>query len=460
MSAQHALARLKRLLLSIVEAGAARGIAISAILAGLGAAVSLGMVSALAQSMPEAEFGIFVGWMNTLLFLAVVAAFGQETMFIRSWNEFIVAGRFDRAKGLLIFGLGTSLIGWFIVTLVLSAAAWWLDLGLQVLLPLLLFLLAQTLCLITSQAARITAGIVAGVLHREITWRCIILLVLAYAAWLAPSHTSLSPSSFFLIAAGGLFLGVLLQVRSTFRALPPQVFSATAEIDVAVWSRRSARMWLAALLEAASQFLDVALVAIILSPRDAAIYFACQKFAAIFFILADAFGLYSSRQISSLYYSGSIGALQDMLRHLSVLMLPLCLIGMVLLAVGGSTFLQIFGASYSNHVAILLLLSSGTAIFTLGGPASNLLMLTGHETAYLRTLAIGTLVRYAGVILAGTTAGLVGAAFANAAALIAITLVLSVLCRSLIGVDPSVLSLLSWPRAHADANQRNRTTDN
>jgi O-antigen/teichoic acid export membrane protein len=88
-------------------------------------------------------------------------------------------------------------------------------------------------------------------------------------------------------------------------------------------------------------------------------------------------------------------------------------------------------------------LSIGTATAALGGPLTHLLLLTGRESTYIRVLAVGTLARYAGIVCFGWFAGLAGAAIANAVAMVLVTLVLTVLCRRLVGVDPSILVLAS-----------------
>jgi O-antigen/teichoic acid export membrane protein len=435
---QLSATRLSVRLRPLLESDAARGAAVSATLTGLAAVASFGMLTVLARSMPESDFGLIAGWMNTLLFLSVVSVFGQETMFVRSWNEFVHAGRFDCARGILLFGAGMSLLGCSVVSVCLIGASWYLGLDRELVVGLVLFLLAQTLCLFSSQTARITAGMAAGVLHREITWRVLILLAVAWFIYAGAGFTSLA---FFYIAASGIMLATILQVRSTIAALPREVVGASAQMEAPRWLKRSFRMWLAALLEAASQYLDVVIIAVFLSPRDAAIYFICLKLASIFLMLGDAFGLYSSRQISFLYHRSDHRSLQSMLKQLSGLMLCLCLPGFLGVSAGGSLLLQIFGAPYVDQHAILVVLCIGTVAVALGGPVTHVLLLTGHETAYIRTLAAMTLLRYASIACLGWFAGLLGAVVANAACMVILTLVLIFLCRRLVGVDPSALVL-------------------
>ncbi len=162
---------------------ATMGAAVSVILTGLAAITSFAMLTALARSMSAADFGLLAGWMNALLFLSVVAVFGQETVFVRHWNEFVQQRQFGRARGLLLFGIGVSTVGAALVAVGIYMASPWFAASRELMVALLLFLFAQTLCLFSSQTARITAGIASGVIHREITWRCMVLLGIAWFAY-------------------------------------------------------------------------------------------------------------------------------------------------------------------------------------------------------------------------------------------------------------------------------------
>ena len=409
-------------------------------LTGLAAIASFGMLTALARSMSAGDFGLLAGWMNALLFLSVVAVFGQETVFVRHWNEFVQQRQFGRARGLLLFGAGICALGAALVAVGICLASPWFSASRGLMIAVLLFLFAQTLCLFSSQTARITAGVASGVVHREITWRCIVLLGVA---WFAYNDTPFTLLSFFCLATGGLLLAVILQARSTIASVPPQVLVTKPEIDVPSWLARSSRMWMAALLEASSQYLDVVVVAAILSSLDVANYFVCVKLAALFLMLNDAFALYSSRRISSLYHRGELRSLQSLLKQLSLLIFALIVCSLLFVAVAGDLLLGIFGPTYQAQHFILIVLCIGTATVALGGPASYLLLLTGHETAYIRTLASFTVFRYAFIGCSGLLFGLVGVVTASAVAMILLTFTLIFLCRKLVNVDPSILAFLS-----------------
>lgn len=435
--AQLSARRMSGLIRGILRNEATAGAAVSVMLTALAAMASFGMLSALARSMSAADFGLLASWMNALLFLSVVAVFGQETIFVRYWNEFVQRRQFGRARGLLVFGVGVSTLGASLFAVGIYVASPWLAVSREMMVALLLFLFAQTLCLFSSQTARITAGIASGVVHREITWRCLVLLGLAWFVYTGAPFTTLT---FFYLAAVGLMLAVLLQVISTIASLPRQVISSKPEIDGPSWLAKSSRMWMAALLEASSQYLDVVVVAAILSSLDVANYFVCIKLAALFLMLNDAFSLYSSRRISFLYHSGELHALQLLLKQLAMLIFILIACSFLFVLVAGDVLLGLFGATYAAQHATLIGLCIGTATVALGGPASYLLLLTGHETAYIRTMASFTVFRYALIGCSGFLFGLYGVVAASAVAMIFLTFTLVFLCRKLVRIDPSIFA--------------------
>lgn len=202
-------------------------------------------------------------------------------------------------------------------------------------------------------------------------------------------------------------------------------------------------MWMAALLEASSQYLDVVVVAAVLSSLDVANYFVCVKLAALFLMLNDAFALYSSRRISFLYHRGELRSLQSLLKQLSLLIFALIASSLLFVVIAGDLLLGIFGPAYAAHHSILIMLCIGTATVALGGPATYLLLLTGHERAYIRTLASFTVFRYALIGCAGLVFGLAGVVAASAVAMILLTITLIFLCRKLVNVDPSILAFLN-----------------
>src|SRR5262249_58085870 len=92
------------LLTGTVLKGSASALAIK-----LAAAIAgFAMFALSSRYMEPASFGSFAIIFNAMSFLAVVALCGQETLIVRSWDEYRGSNRPDLARGALTFGVGVA----------------------------------------------------------------------------------------------------------------------------------------------------------------------------------------------------------------------------------------------------------------------------------------------------------------------------------------------------------------
>src|SRR5258705_8009777 len=81
------------------------------------------MFALLSRHMEPAAFGTLAIIFNAVSFLAVVALCGQETLIVRSWDEYCRTGRPELARGALEVGAQIVLAA-ALLTAGASAAAW------------------------------------------------------------------------------------------------------------------------------------------------------------------------------------------------------------------------------------------------------------------------------------------------------------------------------------------------
>jgi O-antigen/teichoic acid export membrane protein len=245
----------------------------------------------------------------------------------------------------------------------------------------------------------------------------------------------------------GQFVGIL-------RSLPPETRRIAAAADVKVWAQRSLPMWAAAFLDASSQYLEVILIGLLLNPVAAGGYFVAARLANVFAMIAGGMANYSATTIASLFARGHRPELQQSLRMVSLTVVGLVAAGLLVVFLGGHFLLMIFGASYADQHAILVLLSAGTAVAALGGPAMYVLLLTGHESLYSKVVVVVLVLRVLALFVFTPTYGAIAAALAWSASLIVTTVALNLVCRRLVGIDPSVMSLVdltTWRTAATPA---------
>jgi O-antigen/teichoic acid export membrane protein len=120
---------------------------------------------------------------------------------------------------------------------------------------------------------------------------------------------------------------------------------------------------------------------------------------------------------------------------------------LLLIYVFGGALLTIFGARFSSDYSTLVVLSTACFIMSTCGSASVILLTTGQEKLYSRIIGVATLLRVALTTLLAWRFGAVGAACGWALVNTPLFMLLSVICKREVGVDPSILSVLAPLRA-------------
>src|SRR3954471_20579348 len=81
-----------------------------------GSILGFAMFALAARSMETHDFGTLAVIFNAMSFLAVIAACGQETLIVRSWDEYCGSERPALARGALQFGVNLTVVASFLVT--------------------------------------------------------------------------------------------------------------------------------------------------------------------------------------------------------------------------------------------------------------------------------------------------------------------------------------------------------
>ena len=112
----------------------------------------------------------------------------------------------------------------------------------------------------------------------------------------------------------------------------------------------------------------------------------------------------------------------------------------------GEWVLSFFGPAYAEGTLVLVLLALGLLFDAATGPSKIVMMMTGHERAYVGIFGIimglGFLVQIAVIPIFG----IVGAAAANMGARIIAQVAIALWCRFRIGLDTSLVGVLAISR--------------
>lgn len=421
----------------------AQGLAVSIFIQAGGGLVAFAMFSLAARVLSSVDFGHLAMWLSICQMGSVVAILGQEMFILRSLNQYIVADEPALAKGALLFSI--TIVSTVPILLSLIGSLEFLASGtpLSLVAAMGLFLVASSILALTSHVARSIVGIVVSDGTRELLWRSLVVAALM-AIILAGGKIQIE--RFFLLASAAIGVSICIQFFAIQRKMPANIVHATARWKIRDWSRMSFGFWMSTILDTINQYLDVVLIYWLLDPVAAGAYFIASRLANMFATILSAVHSYATRRIPALYFSHKFTELDQTLKSMSEIVLLCVVIGITVIGFGASTILGLFGPTFVSYKWTLFILTTGTALFALGGPAAAVLLITGHEARYPWIVGINMILRFLGFAVLIPMFGLNGAALSTATSLVIVTIALNVLCRRWVGVDPSVLILLRSKR--------------
>lgn len=431
--------KLRHLLGAVVDRHLSQGVVLTICLQFGGAVVSFAMYSLAARILSPADFGHLAMWLCVCQMGSVAAMLGQEMFILRSLNEYAVADEPELAKGALLFSAGIVATVPLLLALVIGGVGVFL-LGEQPQLMVAtgLFLIACSSISLSSHIGRSTVSVLLAEGMRDFFWRSIVVAVMV---GLIVSSTIIQIHQFFLLSSAGVALALGIQVTAILRRLPRDVLRARPRWHLPLWVRTSSGFWASSILETINQFFDVVIVYWFLDPVSAGAYFVASRIANMFAVPLGALHNVSTRRIPALYFAGKTDELSAMLKLMAEMMLLCVAGGIALLLLGADHILALFGPAFVAQKWTLITLALGTAFYSAGGPAPSVLMIAGQERRYPWIVASNILLRFLGFAIFIPLFGLWGAALAATLSLAIVTIVLNVLCRRWLGLDPSVLFL-------------------
>jgi O-antigen/teichoic acid export membrane protein len=436
---------------SIFTSDVLRGSATALSIKFSGSILGFAMFALAARHMDSAAFGSLAIIFNSMSFLAVTALCGQETLIVRSWDEYCGSRRPALARGALRFGLTIVLSSSLLMAVVVGItwSVWDRDAAPMLIIASCVFLFAQSLTSFNGQFSRVAAGIFVGDSPREILWRVLVVATIAAYHALQSRFTAVA---FFFTAAAALLFSVCVQAWWVSRVLPASVLQSKPQTDVPAWIPRSFRMWLSALLDTANQYLEVIVIGFFLGPAVAALYFVATRITNVFSMIAASMTGYATSRISALYHTGARDELQQTLRSLAVIAALLAGGAFLAIVFGGKWLLWSFGTIYVSSYPALIVLAMGGVFSALTGPAAYLLLLTGNEGAYPRIMAAGLCARFLLIAALAPSFGLMGAAIAWSISAAGLSLALVLACYRLVRIDPSLAGAI-WRRLQPSPRQ-------
>jgi O-antigen/teichoic acid export membrane protein len=398
----------------------------------------------LSRLMGAEDYGFFAFGLSLATILAIGANFGQQTAILRYWPEAMVAGRPDvalralRSGGALTIGAGIAVgLGLAAVAALVAAGGRGPVLHLYAAAALVLPL---ALAEYWSAALRAQGSVWTGLAPRDIVWRLGLPLGAA-ALWYA--GVGLSGWAALLLTTAILALSLTLQY----------VLARTRRYEIAAGTRGLRAYWgehgaasrsffLGTVLDSAALNMDIIFVGLLVAPAAAGVYFNAFRTAGLITLFMFAITLVVAPMVAQHFHAGELRKAQAITALCAWAGFLFSLVVFVGFLLFGDQIMSLFGGNHEQGALLLVILSVGLLVDAATGPSRIVLMMTGHERAYVRifgAVIVAGIIVEVPVIMA---TGVIGAAIVNSLARVAAQLAIAWYARRRIGLDTTLLGAL------------------
>lgn len=412
------------------------------------AALSFLMFAGIARSLDQAGFGLIGTAFSLATIAAAVGSMGQRVTAIRLVAAYDEQGRAAERSGLMRFSYVVLASGTLVAGIL---AVIWVRRQSEVPtnLPFLLGIVALSLALgiadLQSRVLRPISGIVLTLLPKDVVWRLGIFLVGIFTV-VSGATNGLSPTGWLWVMAVSLFAVIIVQFSAFDRLHRPQSpIRGAVKYRVREWSAESIAPWFAIIVITGGPSLAVVLVGTTLSLETSGPFFATVRIAQLLALFMLAIEVVLSPNISRDIVAGRFDKLQDSCRTSAILGAGFAFGGWLVFVVAGDVVLNVFRDGFGVEHKALVIISFAYLVNTAAGPTAPLLLMSGRAKELARYQMISWSIGLAALIPAIRAFGTIGAAICLAAADIAWNLAAWRSIRKTMGIEPTVLSVISTP---------------
>jgi O-antigen/teichoic acid export membrane protein len=368
-----------------------------------------------ARLMPISLYGSFSFGLSVGSVVALLCALGHPSLVMRTVAQYSATGDYGLVKGICLYAINRTLVAILIAGLVLLTLVLFSDpLRPELTTGLIFAILVVVLYppgIIRGNAARGLAAIPCGILPEEVVRPVAFVGLLALASLLVSIDANVSATLFAV--AGVLSLAVGLWCLG--HKLPFKWNVVSAEYHSDRWRRTSSKMLIGSVFQELLSRTDVIALGIVASMSVAAQYTAAAKVVLIsVFFLRVVDVLYAPR-IAVAHARADRDALRQAVRQSAQISFVASLPLIVALLAVPEWFLSAFGAEYLEGGSVLRILALGQFVNAATGSVGFALLMTGHESAFVRVVAFSTMLNVAGHLVVTTSFGIMGAAWVTAA---------------------------------------------
>ena len=395
----------------------------------------------LSRLMGVEEYGYFAFGLSLATILAIGANYGQQTAILRYWPAEMVAGKPDRALNALRSGGAITVLASVAVMVLLGIAGVVTDAfskgPVTHLYAAALLILPLALAEYWSSALRAQGSVWTGLAPRDLIWRTALPLAVV-ALW----YAGVTLSGWTALVLTAVVLGLALALQYVFARARTYEIAPGARGLRAYWTehgRASRSFFLGTVLDSAALNVDIIFVGLLVAPAAAGVYFNAFRTAGLLTLFMFAITLVVAPMVAHHYHAGEMRKAQAITALCAWAGFVFSLAVFAGFLLFGDQVMSLFGGSHEQGTLLLIILSVGLLFDAATGPSRIVMMMTGHERAYVRifgaVIVTGMIVQVP-VILAY---GAIGAAIVNTLARIASQLAIALYSHRKIGLDTTLL---------------------
>jgi O-antigen/teichoic acid export membrane protein len=395
----------------------------------------------LSRLMGATDYGYFAFGLSLATILAIGANFGQQTAILRSWPAEMVAGHPERALNALRAGGAITLVAGGAVSVGLLLASFATDVAGHG--PVLHLYAAAALILplafaeYWSSVLRAQGSVWTGLAPRDLIWRGALPLAVVLL-WYA--GVALSGWAALLLTAALLAMALALQYLFA-RARRYEIAAGATGLG-GYWREHgtaSRSFFLGTVLDSAALNIDIIFVGLLVAPAAAGVYFNAFRTAGLLTLFMFAITLVVAPMVAQHYHAGDMRKAQAITALCAWAGFLFSLVVFVGFLLFGEPVMSLFGGDAQTGAVLLVILSLGLLVDAATGPSRIVMMMTGHEHAYVRifgAVIVAAMIVQIPVIL---QFGMFGAAIVNTLARMAAQLAIAWYSRRRIGLDTTLI---------------------
>lgn len=405
----------------------ARGGTASLAGAGVSAVANFAVVVVITQSYSKADAGVLFSVSSLFLIVLAVVGLGMDTGLGRFLLRHVVDERWDWARSCL---RNTALVT--VITGSLGTIGLWVSasplarmLGLPVeqgTAVIRVFAAAVLLSAVGNWAlgaSRAFANIRQTVMIDKLARSLLQLLLVSVCAWLALSVTALSAAWVIpsVLMAPVAVWGLARVVRRKLPKATGRV--AVPEANREFWRFTTPRS-IAQVAQLVVQRLDIILIGAMISPAAAAVYTAATRFVPLGQLGAQAISQVVQPRFTHLLATNQKEALGEVFRTTTAWNIAIAWPLYLVVGSMAPLYLRLFGPGFAaDGFAVVLVMVVGMLIGVASGPVDTILLMAGRSWLSLSNALVALVVSVVGCLVLIPILGIVGAAVAWCASVVA-----------------------------------------